>query len=163
MKWLLVDDDRAFTDTLSAALKRRGQQVTSAASANAAIKLAGEFHPARILVDLRMPGESGLAVVRALASEAAIVVLTGYGSIPTAIEAIKLGAVHYLTKPVELEEIEAAFAGHAPLPQTPAPTLDEAKRTHIERVLHDSNNNISEAARRLKLHRRSLQRILQKL
>jgi two-component system response regulator RegA len=162
MTVLIVDDDVAFATTLAAAFRRRGYQVLLAHDAETAIRIGEERRPARVIADLRMPGAGGLAIVRALAGQAAVVVLTGYGSIPTAIEAVKLGAVHYLTKPAEPDEIEAAFSGRTPPPEVAAPTLDQAKREHLLRVLHDCSGNVSEAARRLHMHRRTLQRILAK-
>ena len=159
---LIADDDVAFAQTLAAAFKRRGYRVLLSHDAASAIRIGESEHPARVLADLRMPGAGGLEIVRALAARSAVVVLTGYGSIPTAIEAVKLGAVHYLTKPAEPDEIEAAFAGRAPAPEVSAPTLDQAKHDHVQRVLHDCNGNISEAARRLNMHRRTLQRLLAK-
>lgn len=162
LKLLIADDDVAFATTLASAFRRRGYEVLIAHDAESAIGLAHSARPDRILADLRMPGAGGLAIVRALSAQAAIVVLTGYGSIPTAIEAVKLGAVHYLTKPADPDEIEAAFTGRAPAAGVAAPSLEQAKREHLLRVLHDCNGNISEAARRLQMHRRTLQRILAK-
>jgi two-component system response regulator RegA len=138
-----------------------------------ALALARTFTPTHAVIDLRMPTGSGLDLLRdllALHPGVAVVVLTGYGSIPTAIEAIKRGAVNYLTKPAEPAEIEAAF-GEPEGPEGPeavgaetaVPSLDRAQWEHIQRVLADCQGNISEAARRLNMHRRSLQRKLQKL
>jgi two-component system response regulator RegA len=118
-----------------------------------------------------MPGPSGLELVRdllALDSETRIIVVTGYGSIATAIDAVRLGAVHYLQKPADADEILAAFARGDSPPLVPvttefdAPSLERVKWEHISRVMSDCGGNISEAARKLKLHRRTLQRILQK-
>lgn len=161
---LLVDDDRAFRERLGAALELRGFEVRAAADPEQALALAGQESPELALVDLRMPGGSGLDLVRALkALDAAtrIVVLTGYGSIATALEAVRLGACHYLTKPADVDEILAALGGERP--QDPAregdtPSLDLVEWEHLQRVLGDCAGNLSEAARRLGLHRRSLQR-----
>jgi two-component system response regulator RegA len=117
------------------------------------------------VVDLRMPGGSGLEVVRALralAKPPAVVVLTGYGTIGTAVEAMRLGAVDYLNKPADAEEIEKALHGERPPPLEEVPSLDRQKWEYLNRILADCNGNISEAARRLKMHRRTLQRMLQK-
>lgn len=164
---LLVDDDRAFCTVLGNALRRRGWTVVVAHTVDEACSEATAWQPQRAIVDLRMPGGSGLEVVcalRRLAPAPEIVVLTGYGSIATAVEAMKLGATHYLTKPAEVDEILAAFGGSAPAPD-PAPvsapqTLEEVEWEHLQRVLADCRGNVSEAARRLGMHRRSLQRKL---
>ncbi len=126
--------------------------------------------PDRAVIDLRMPGGSGMDLLRELRrrfDDVAVVVLTGYGSIPSAIEAVKAGAVNYLTKPAEPAEIESAFVD-APLNSAPSelddlPSLDRAAWEHLQRVLSECNGNISEAARRMGMHRRTLQRKLQKL
>jgi two-component system response regulator RegA len=166
---LLVDDDETFRGVLSAALARRGYTVATAADAPEAIALAGGQRFDYAVVDLRMPGPSGLTVVEALVRDQPgirIVVLTGYASIATAVEAIKLGAVHYLTKPADADEVIQAFARqggdvHAPVPDTP-PSVGRVEWEHIQRVLADCDGNISEAARKLGMHRRTLQRKLQK-
>ena len=165
---LIVDDDRAFCTAMAGALRRRGHQVVVAHDHDEALAEAEAWKPQRALIDLRMPGRGGLEVVAALRErlpELRMVVLTGFGSIATAVEAIKLGAVHYLTKPAAVDEILAAFERTEPvLVETPASTraasLDELEWEHLQRVLTDCNGNISEAARRLGMHRRSLQRKL---
>jgi two-component system response regulator RegA len=168
---LLVDDDENFRERMARALRDRGHEVHTAASPGEALRLAGEDSPECAVVDLRMPGGSGLDVVSALKSldpATAIVVLTGYGSIATALEAVRRGALHYLQKPVDADELLAVFAreGLLPphqLPEEPvAPSLARAEWEHIQRVLTDAGGNVSEAARRLGLHRKSLQRKLQK-
>ena len=168
---LIVDDDRAFREALASAFVRRGYTVKLAESPDDALAAVGDFEPTRALIDLRMPRGSGLDLVRELKQrfpDAAVVVLTGYGSIPTAIEAVKRGALNYLTKPAEPGEIEAAFQdatdGHeAPSPtEVSVPSLDRATWEHMQRVLSECQGNISEAARRLGMHRRTLQRKLQK-
>ncbi|MDH5491913.1 MAG: response regulator, partial [Myxococcales bacterium] len=127
--------------------------------------------PEHALVDLRMPGRSGLELVQelhALDPTTKIVVLTGYGSIATAIEAVRLGATHYLTKPADVDEILAAFERRdlppGELPEVPAeaPSLARVEWEHINRVLTECGGNVSQAARRLGIHRRSLQRKLSK-
>jgi two-component system response regulator RegA len=162
---LLVDDDAVFRQRLAKALASRGIEVRVAGNGTEALVLAGEECPEWALVDLRMPGGSGLDVVKALkAMDPAtdIVVLTGYGSIATALEAVRLGARHYLTKPADVDEILAAFTGGRPQPADtdPAgtPSLDLVEWEHLQRVLADCGGNLSEAARRLGMHRRSLQR-----
>lgn len=164
---LLVDDDRTFCAALAGALRRRGHTVLLAHDFDDALAEAKAWSPDRAVVDLRMPGRGGLEVVQALRAqlpELRIVVLTGYGSIATAVEAIKAGAVHYLTKPAEADEILSAFDRtcaniEAPTVSQP-PRLEEVEWEHLQKVLTDSGGNISEAARRLGMHRRSLQRKL---
>jgi len=168
---LLVDDDQNFRERMARALRDRGHEVRTAADPSEALRLAGEDSPECAVVDLRMPGGSGLDVVQALKTldpATAIVVLTGYGSIATALEAVRRGALHYLQKPVDADELLAVFAREGALPphQLPeepmAPSLARAEWEHIQRVLTDAGGNVSEAARRLGLHRKSLQRKLQK-
>ncbi len=168
---LLVDDDAVFRTRLARAFRDRGWDVRVASNYDEALTLAREDSPEYALVDLRMPGRSGLEVVRDLNAHDAstrIIVLTGYGSIATAVEAMRLGAASYLTKPADADDILAAFtrATLPPLTTTSieydAPSLARAEWEHIHRVLADSAGNVSEAARRLGLHRRSLQRKLQK-
>jgi two-component system response regulator RegA len=125
--------------------------------------------PEMAVVDLRMPGRSGLELIRdlkALDAETKVVVLTGYGSIATALEAVRLGARHYLTKPVDADELLAAFDRAQPSPASPpvveCPSLARVEWEHINRVLADCGGNVSQAARVLGIHRRSLQRKLQK-
>ena len=165
---LVVDDDKAFCQALAGALRRRGLAVVVAHNYDDALAEAEAWSPDRAVVDLRMPGRSGLELVAALRRvdpSIAVVVLTGYGSIATAIEAIKLGATYYLTKPADADDIIAAFTRTAPVmlempsPQTAKP-LDELEWEHLQAVLTDCRGNISEAARRLGMHRRSLQRKL---
>ena len=168
---LVVDDDDVFRERLARALRERGYDVRTAADAERAKQAAKEDSPEMAVVDLRMPGGSGLELVRALKSIDAstkVVVLTGYGSIATAIEAMRLGATHYLSKPATADEVLAAFRRDALTPLEPidapgeAPSLARTEWEHINRVLADAAGNISEAARRLGIHRRSLQRKLQK-
>ncbi|MEQ9317661.1 MAG: response regulator [Polyangiaceae bacterium] len=168
---LLVDDDDVFRERLVRAMEQRGFEVRSAASADEAVRLARDDSPELAVVDLRMPGRSGLELVRDLKEidpATKVVVLTGYGSIATATEAMRLGATHYLPKPADADEVLAAFKKDEVPPLeaietgTEAPSLARAEWEHINRVLTDTGGNISEAARRLGIHRRSLQRKLQK-
>jgi len=165
---LVVDDDNVFRARLGKAFQDRGFEVRTAASAEEAIRLARVDSPEFAVVDLRMPGASGLDVVRELHSidpASLVVMLTGYGSIATAVEAVRAGAVHYLSKPVDIDQILAAFEGKGALDQGNAlsvPSLARVEWEHIQRVLSDCDGNISQAARLLGLHRRSLQRKLGK-
>jgi two-component system response regulator RegA len=165
---LITDDDKAFCAALSGAFRRRGFKVVVAHDYDDALSEAEAWNPARAVVDLRMPGRGGLEVVGELKQKhpaMKIVVLTGYGSIATAVEAMKLGAVHYLTKPAEPDEVLSAFERTEPATELPAEpanprSLEEVEWEHLQRVLTDCAGNISEAARRLGMHRRSLQRKL---
>lgn len=168
---LIVDDDRVLRERLARALRERGFEVNTASSYDEAMALASEESPEMAVVDLRMPGRSGLELVRELHDldpQTKVVVLTGYGSIATAVEAVRLGATNYVAKPADVDDLLAAFArGDAPPLSTTdldytAPSLARAEWEHINRVLADCAGNISEAARRLGIHRRSLQRKLQK-
>jgi two-component system, response regulator RegA len=163
---LLADDDITFCRVLKQALERRGYSVTLAHSVEQAIPLALAFPPEYAVVDLKMNGASGLELVKALHQldpNTRIVVLTGYASITTAVEAIKLGATQYLAKPANADEIVAAF-GHAASSETPIviQPLHHLEWEHIQRVLHEHDENISATARALNMHRRTLQRKLAK-
>ncbi len=165
---LLVDDDETFRAVLSRALEKRGFSVTLAASVEQALPLAQANPPEYAVVDLKMEGASGLVLIQVLheLDEATrIVVLTGYASIATAVEAVKLGATQYLAKPANADEIVAAFGHHAStemaLDATPA-TVERLEWEHINRVLQEQQGNISATARRLNMHRRTLQRKLAK-
>ena len=168
---LVVDDDDTFRERLLRAFRERGDDARGAATVPAALALAKEESPELAVVDLRMPGPSGLELIRALLEidpTTRIVMLTGYGSIATAVEAVKLGAAHYLTKPADLDDILVAFERLEAAPGTarpqPAevPSLARTEWEHINRVLSDCQGNVSQAARLLGLHRRSLQRKLAK-
>lgn len=167
---LVVDDDDVFRGRLVRALAERGLEARGAEGATAAIAQATEDSPELAVVDLRMPDGSGLDVVRelhAMDPATKIVVLTGYGSIATALEAVRLGATHYLTKPADVDEILRAFEREKRPPEgsgavDPAPSLARAEWEHIQRVLTDCGGNVSQAARVLRVHRRSLQRKLSK-
>jgi two-component system response regulator RegA len=165
---LLVDDDQTFCSVLGRALGKRGFAVTVAHSVEEALPLLESNAPEYAIVDLKMSGASGLTLVQALHQHdpaTRIVVLTGYASIATAVEAIKLGATHYLPKPANADEIVAAF-GHAPSAEAPLsvnPTsVERMEWEHIQRVLQENQGNISATARALNMHRRTLQRKLMK-
>jgi two-component system response regulator RegA len=168
---LVVEDDPVFGDVLSNALRRRGFAVTLAASTAAARSEIDAHPPDYAIVDLRIGTDSGLPLIPLLAREpvgATTVVLTGYGSIATAVEAIKLGATQYLTKPVEVEEIVSALqttdvppAESVPVRSRPL-SVKRLEWEHIQRVLQDNGGNISATARALGIHRRTLQRKLHK-
>jgi two-component system response regulator RegA len=165
---LLVDDDATFCAVLARAMTRRGFEVTLAHSVEQAMPLIDASPPEYAVVDLKMGNASGLMLVKRLHeldSATRIVVLTGYASIATAVEAIKLGATQYLQKPANADEIVAAF-GHTARPDAPLnaqPTsVDRLEWEHIQRVLHAHQGNISATARALNMHRRTLQRKLGK-
>lgn len=166
---LLVDDDATFCRVLAAALEGRGFAVRVAHDVPAAIAFAQQDPPEYAVVDLKMPGPSGLDLVaklKALDPNTRVVVLTGYASIATAVEAIKLGAVHYLAKPADADQVVAAFArveGDADIAVGERPlSVARLEWEHIQAVLHECGGNISETARRLGMHRRTLQRKLGK-
>lgn len=166
---LLVDDDQDFLNALEPAMRKRGFLVSLANSAESAFELAKNDPPEFAVVDLKMSGNSGLVLVRQLASLNAgtrIVVLTGFASVTTAVEAIKLGATHYLAKPVDADEIVAAFEkqtgdDEVELVSNPLP-IERLEWEHIQRVLAEHDGNISATARSLNMHRRTLQRKLNK-
>jgi len=165
MRILIVDDDEPFRLALRNAFLRRGYEVSLAGSPAEAQTVLSEGMPQCAVVDLRMTGGTGLDVVRALRAltpAPQVVVLTGYGTIGTAVEAIRLGAVNYLNKPADAEEIEAALQGKRSPQMEEVPSLDRQEWEYLNRILAGCNGNISEAARRLKMHRRTLQRKLQK-
>jgi two-component system response regulator RegA len=167
---LVVDDDDVFRSRLVRALVERGFDARGSEGAAAAVASAAADSPELAVVDLRMPDGSGLDVVRELKARdptTNVIVLTGYGSIATALEAVRLGATHYLTKPADVDEILRAFEREK-RPTEPsgtverAPSLARAEWEHIQRVLTDCEGNVSQAARVLGVHRRSLQRKLGK-
>ncbi len=168
---LLVDDDAVLRERLARSFRERGFDVRTAGSYDEAVSLAEVESPEYAIVDLRMPGRGGLELVKALHAldeRTRILVLSGYGSVATAVDAIHLGAVNFVTKPADAEDILAAFERSErddPRVSTEgysAPTLARAEWEHIQRVLTDCGGNVSEAARRLGIHRRSLQRKLQR-
>ncbi len=162
---LIVEDDTPLRERLVRAMRDRGYDTRGVPNHAAAIDVAREESPELALVDLRLPGESGLTVIRELKEldpSTVVVVLTGYGSIATAVESIKLGAASYLTKPADADQIVAAFEGTQPEDRTDVPSLARVEWEHIQRVLADCGGNVSKAARALGIHRRSLQRKLSK-
>ena len=168
---LIVEDDEVYRSRLAQAFRERGFVVREAVNGQDALEATREGIPGYIVVDLRLQGGFGLDVVRqmrALDASVRIVVVTGYGSIATALEALRLGATHYLTKPADPDDILDAFAradrppGETSDMELDVPSLARVEWEHLNRVLADSGGNISEAARRLGLHRRSLQRKLAK-
>ena len=166
---LLAEDDRTFCEVLARALDARGFEVMVAHDGASALRLAFERTPEYAVVDLRLPDMSGLNLLEKLKSidvNTNIVVLTGYGSIATAVEAVKLGATYYLTKPTTADQVVAAFERHdatvdVPLALKPL-SVDRLEWEHIQRVLTNVDGNISAAARALNMHRRTLQRKLNK-
>lgn len=165
---LVVDDDELFRTRVVQALRERGFEAAGVSNHEEALSASRDDSPELALVDLRLRGKSGLEVVRdlrALDPTTMIVVLTGYGSIVTAVESMKLGANSYLTKPADADQIVAAFeresGGTAAEPRS-VPSLARVEWEHIQRVLADCDWNISQAARLLGIHRRSLQRKLAK-
>lgn len=179
-KTLVIDDDEAFGQVLCRALLRRGHEAQRASNATEALSLAETHSPVRIVLDLNLAGwrgsENGLSLIAPLQQicpEARIVLLTGYASIATAVDAIKLGAAHYLAKPVDVDTLlgtfEAAEAGEPAAAQAasqPPPgeplSVGRLEWEHIQRVLNEHEGNISATARALKMHRRTLQRKLGK-
>jgi two-component system, response regulator RegA len=168
-KILLVDDDPVFTDVMARGFKRRGFITRACGDAEEALAACAEFRPSHILLDLNMPGTSGLVILPRLlaaAPGARLVVLTGYSSIVTAVDATKAGAVNYLCKPATIDEILHAFSGRSTTAQAAVPSepisVERLEWEHIQRVLQDHDGNISATARALGMHRRTLQRKLQK-
>lgn len=165
-----MDDDATFRNRLVKALASRGLNAHGAESAAEAVIVAKRVQPERAVVDMRMPGESGLQLISQLVEidpEMDVIVLTGYGSIASAVEAMRRGAIDYLQKPCDADQILAAFDRHNEEPTDPGdssvPSLARVEWEHIQRVLSDCGGNISETARRLGIHRRSLQRKLFKM
>ena len=166
---LVIDDDPVFNRVLSRALKQRGYNVVSACSVAEAGEAIAAACAARVVLDLNIAGTSGLTLIAPLLAAnpaCRIVVLTGYASIATAVEAIKLGATHYLAKPTDVDAILAAFEATAPQADVAPPSqplsVDRLEWEHIQRVLKENDGNISSTARALKMHRRTLQRKLMK-
>jgi len=165
---LLVDDDSVFCAVMSRGFKRRGFLSMECHSGERAIECCRHFQPTHILLDLNMPGLSGLATLPHLLAcvpNVKLVVLTGYSSIATAVEAIKAGATQYLCKPASVDEILRAFSDHCANPEivaTQPTSLDRLEWEHIQRILQENAGNVSATARALGMHRRTLQRKLQK-
>jgi len=166
---LIVDDDDVFRNRLCRAMEARGWQSNGASDGKSALEMAASSSPDLAIVDLRLPGMSGLEIVRALRDmdeTTCIIMLTGYGSIATALTATRLGADHFLTKPADADQIVNAWqklscGAEEPVVQT-VPSLARVEWEHIQRVLADCSGNVSQAAKLLGLHRRSLQRKLMK-
>ena len=165
---LIVDDDAPFRQRLAQAMEKRGFLVVAAESVAAGIEAARARPPAYAVVDLKLGDGNGLEVVKALRevrADTRIVVLTGYANIATAVAAVKTGAVDYLAKPADADAIQAALLAICrPLPPPPEQpmTADRVRWEHIQRVYEQCDHNVSETARRLRMHRRTLQRILAK-
>ena len=166
---LLVDDDAVFVEILARALRKRGFDVETAGEFEEALALIERRQYAFAVLDLKMPGGSGLGLVERLAQRnpgVRIVVLTGFASVATAVEAIKLGATHYLPKPADADEIVAAFGrGHGDAGarvSTQPLSVDRLEWEHIQKILSENTGNVSATARALNMHRRTLQRKLGK-
>ena len=167
---LIIDDDLHFSQVLARSLERQGHQTAIAASGDEALQAAQDLKPQWVTLDLRLEQESGLGLIGRLKQQhpdCRIVMLTGYASIPTAVEAVKLGAHNYLHKPATLQELIAAFddSGQTqePLPDNSSVmSVERLEWEHIQRVLNEQQGNISATARVLNMHRRTLQRKLQK-
>ena len=165
---LIVDDDSPLRDRLARAMEKKGFQVIQAESAKQGINKAKNSPPAFAVVDLRLNDGSGLEVVREirkLKNDSKVIMLTGYGNIPTAVAAVKAGAIDYIPKPADADDVENALLAlpnsKASPPKDPM-SADRVKWEHINRVFELCNRNVSETARKLKMHRRTLQRILSK-
>ena len=168
MTLLLVDDDRAFLTRLARAMEARGYSVRTAETVADGLAAVASHAPAYAVVDMRLTDGNGLDVIAALGErrpEARAVVLTGYGNIATAVRAVKLGAADYLAKPADADDVHAALMATGPEriapPENPM-SADRVRWEHIQRVYELCGRNVSETARRLAMHRRTLQRILAK-
>jgi two-component system response regulator RegA len=165
---LIIDDDAPYRQRLAVALEKRGFSVNQAESVEAGIARARAMPPRYAVVDLRLADGSGLDIVpeiKKLRPDCRVIILTGYGNIATAVAAVKSGAVDYLPKPADADQVEAALLEHRnalpPPPEQPM-TADRVRWEHIQRVYEQCDRNVSETARRLRMHRRTLQRILAK-
>ena len=165
---LLVDDDNPFRERLARAMEKKGFQVSQADGIKKGIEIAKQKKPLFAVIDLRLNDGNGLEVVKVIQnsnSSSKIIMLTGYGNISTAVAAIKEGAIDYLAKPADADDVEKALLADpktkAQPPENPM-SADRVKWEHIHRVFELCNRNVSETARRLKMHRRTLQRILSK-
>jgi two-component system, response regulator RegA len=165
---LIVDDDAPLCQRLARAMEKRGFIVTTAETVAAGMEAATARPPAFAVVDMRLSDGSGLDVVQALRRgrpNTRVVMLTGYGNIATAVAAVKAGAVDYLPKPADADAVEAALLAKGdtlPPPPDDPMSADRVRWEHIQRVFEQCDRNVSETARRLKMHRRTLQRILSK-
>lgn len=165
--WLLIDDDEAFLHVLQRSLLRHDIESITAQCAQQAITALADHNVSHCVLDLNLAGESGLQLLPKLLdyqADLVVVVLTGYGSIATAVEAMHRGAINYLCKPVTINQLIAGFEPLKKAPQVRAepPSVEEMEREHIQRVLNEHDGNISATARALNMHRRTLQRKLQK-
>ena len=165
---LIVDDDDPLRNRLSRAMEKKGFQVKGAKSKKECLEILKTNPPAFALVDLRLEDGNGLDVVKEIKKanqDCRMVILTGYGNLPTAVAAVKAGAIDYIAKPVDADDVESALLAdpnfRAKPPENPM-SADRVKWEHIHRVYELCNRNVSETARRLKMHRRTLQRILSK-
>jgi len=165
---LIVDDDNPLRDRLARAMEKKGFQVTQAENVEKGISQVNKAPPAFAIIDLRLNDGSGLEVVKniqKLKKDSRVVMLTGYGNIPTAVAAIKAGAIDYIPKPVDADDVENALLASPEskaIPPTNPMSADRVKWEHINRIFELCNRNVSETARKLKMHRRTLQRILSK-
>ncbi len=169
MNMLVVDDDEIFCQVMERALIRRGFQVEICLDIASAERALNAKHFKRAIVDLKIAQESGLILIRSLKAinpDIEIIMLTGYSSVSTAVEAIKLGAVNYFCKPIDIDEVLNAFTQPDLMTEISSPistpTLDRVEWEHIQKILQDHQGNVSAAARSLGMHRRTLQRKLQK-
>ena len=165
---LIVDDDNPLRDRLARAMEKKGFKVTQAEGVKSGIEEVKKSPPGFAVLDLRLNDGNGLDIVKEIQNrkkDSRIVMLTGYGNLPTAVAAVKAGAIDYIAKPTDADDVEAALLA---LPETKARppenpmSADRVKWEHINRVFELCNRNVSETARRLKMHRRTLQRILSK-
>jgi two-component system response regulator RegA len=165
---LLVDDDERFLQRLARAMGRRGFEVSTAPSVEDGVATAQSLHPEYAVVDLRLADGNGLEVVQSIQEhvpDCRVIVLTGYGNIATAVAAVKAGAVDYLSKPADADEIAKTLRNQgSDMPEPPEHPMsaDRVRWEHIQRVYEQCDRNVSETARRLRMHRRTLQRILAK-
>ena len=165
---LIVDDDNPLRDRLARAMGKKGFHVTQAESVEKGINQVKNTPPAFAIIDLRLGDGSGLKVVEEIKKykkDSRVVMLTGYGNIPTAVEAVKAGAIDYIPKPADADDVENALLASPQskaIPPKDPMSADRVKWEHINRVFELCNRNVSETARRLKMHRRTLQRILSK-
>ena len=167
---LIVDDDQTFAETLARAMQKRGYVPVVANNIETALALAESHLPERAIIDLKIDQESGLTLLpelKAIRPQIKMLILTGYSSITTAVAAVKLGAIDYVCKPADADEILAALEAEKPSPTTTPinnnpPSVKRLQWEHVQKVLKENHGNISATARSLGMHRRTLQRFLQK-
>jgi two-component system response regulator RegA len=169
INFLIIDDDVTFATTLARALSRRGFHVEQAHNATDALAMTTAVQPDKVILDLKLAKTSGLHLLKELKEihpNLQVIILTGYSSVATAVEAIKLGALNYLCKPATVDEILATFGDISGNPEAEVaatvPSVERLEWEHIQKILQDNNGNISATARELGMHRRTLQRKLQK-